>query len=164
MKTYLLLLMVTILSLSSCKKDKDKTPIARQDVFECKVNGQLWIPEAPFPASSLTSSYQSGTFIMNAWKKIGLPTPIDEWLHYSGYFFSTGEFQLDGSSHDMDFRRVINGNLHFYRTDSTYSGKVIISKRDTVAGIIAGTFYFDAIDTTTNEVVHITEGKFDVKY
>ena len=166
MKTYLLLLIGIIFCLTSCKKDKDKKPVARLDIFECKVNGQLWLPEVSnaWIENKLESSYQSGVFSVSARKKRGLPNPISEKIYYSGYFFTTGEYELTGWPHDMSFSKILDNSLHIFRTDSLHTGKVTITKVDTVAGIIAGTFYFDAIDTTTNEVVHITEGKFDVKY
>ncbi len=75
MKTYLLPLIGIIFCLTSCKKDKDKKPVARQDVFECKVNGQHWQPEVPneWITNKLESSYQSGVFSLLARKKGAYP-------------------------------------------------------------------------------------------
>ncbi|MCC6684853.1 MAG: hypothetical protein IT247_07275, partial [Bacteroidia bacterium] len=52
----------------------------------------------------------------------------------------------------------------FYLTDSIYTGQLNITRFDTINSILSGTFWFDARDKTTGEVVHITEGRFDNKY
>ncbi|MGI8893395.1 MAG: DUF6252 family protein [Bacteroidia bacterium] len=93
-----------------------------------------------------------------------MPNPINESIAYSGYFNTLGDYDLYNGTHVISFRKIIDGSYHKFIVDSLHNGKVSITKVDTVAGIIAGTFYFDAIDTTTNEVVHITEGRFDVKF
>ncbi len=166
MKTNLLLLILICFIISSCKKDYNNTPkpTVRKDIFECKVNGQLWLPEASFPENALTSSFQNNLFVLLANRSIGGNNPIYEEISYSGYFSSMEESDFNGINHIISFRKIINGNYHKYIVDSAHNGKITITKLDTIAGIIAATFYFDAIDTTTNEVVHITEGKFDVKY
>ncbi len=50
-----------------------------------------------------------------------------------------------------------------YRTNSTYTGQVKITRCDTINKIYSGTFYFNALDENTRKVVNVTDGRFDVK-
>ncbi len=46
---------------------------------------------------------------------------------------------------------------------STYTGKVEITRADTVNRIVSGKFSFKAINTATGKIVDITDGRFDIK-
>ena len=51
-----------------------------------------------------------------------------------------------------------------YYTKPSLQGELRISKLDPINKIISGTFWFDAIDTISNSIVQIREGRFDLHY
>ncbi len=168
LNVYLIIILITFLT--GCDRDKDSStkkdvlpPITQEgkNTFGCKVNGEVWVPQSGFLINALTSSYQSNVFILDAKRET---EELDEEIFYSGFFDAVGSYSLPNANHTVEFNKVINSILHYYYVDTINSGVVTITKLDTTEGIIAGTFYFDAIDTTTNEVLHVTDGRFDVKY
>ena len=51
-----------------------------------------------------------------------------------------------------------------YVTNDTISGNLTITKLDLTNRIISGKFYFNGIDTASNETIKITDGRFDLHY
>jgi hypothetical protein len=51
-----------------------------------------------------------------------------------------------------------------YQTTSIVSGQMHITKFDQTKQIISGTFFFNAIKLSTKDTVHVTEGRFDMRY
>jgi hypothetical protein len=49
-----------------------------------------------------------------------------------------------------------------YTSHSNTLGEFKITKFDTTTNILAGTFWFDTVDTATNRKVEIREGRFDL--
>ena len=49
-----------------------------------------------------------------------------------------------------------------YMTTSQYVGKVVITRTDTIKGIISGTFEFTGHSAKTGQTISITQGRFDV--
>jgi len=53
---------------------------------------------------------------------------------------------------------------HEWITNNQYTGKVEVTRLDTVNNIISGTFEFNAINLyNTPQPISITDGRFDVK-
>jgi len=65
-----------------------------------------------------------------------------------------------GASYFDDSNSSIPGGNNQFNTDSSHSGMVTYNYRD--ANIFAGTFAFDVINSQ-GTVIHITEGRFDIK-
>ncbi|MEP6465520.1 MAG: DUF6252 family protein [Parafilimonas sp.] len=51
-----------------------------------------------------------------------------------------------------------------YYTDNTVTGELTITHFDQQQQIVSGTFYFNAIEQTTGDTVHVTNGRFDMHY
>ena len=51
-----------------------------------------------------------------------------------------------------------------YGTDSTTTGQVTITHFDQLNQIVSGTFWFDAVEATKGDTVHVTNGRFDMHY
>ncbi len=166
LNVYLIIILISFLT--GCDRNKDSTtkkdvlpPITQEgkNTFGCKVNDEVWVPKGSISVPALTSNYQNNSF------SIAVNRSADnEYLYYNGYFTSAGQYSLYDPLQTIFYSKEINGILHQYSTDSDHTGVMTITKLDTSEGIISGTFYFDAIDTVTNEVVHVTDGRFDVKY
>jgi len=52
---------------------------------------------------------------------------------------------------------------HLFHTSQNYTGELKITHHDLENLIVSGTFWFDAVNENAN-VVHVTEGRFDIKY
>jgi hypothetical protein len=48
-------------------------------------------------------------------------------------------------------------------TGPPHTGRLVLTRADTTAGILSGTFEFRAVDRKTGEVVEVTDGRFDVR-
>ncbi len=51
-----------------------------------------------------------------------------------------------------------------YYTGTANTGTVTITRYDTVARVAGGTFAYTAREAATGKLVHITNGRFDVKF
>ena len=51
-----------------------------------------------------------------------------------------------------------------YWTDSIITGQLTITHFDQQKQIVSGTFYFDAVEATSGDTVHVTDGRFDMNY
>jgi hypothetical protein len=83
--------------------------------------------------------------------------------------FETGVHQLNQSTkkrsesfNPQNYGRYYAADKKAYMTSKAATGRVVITKADTITGIIAGTFEFVAT-TPTGEVVKVTKGRFDIK-
>jgi hypothetical protein len=59
--------------------------------------------------------------------------------------------------------KISNDFTYPYETDSLHTGQVTITRYDAANKIAAGTFYFTAQNVDNDSIVHITNGRFDVK-
>jgi len=85
-----------------------------------------------------------------------------EIIYLLGSAENSNPYKLNNDKWHYDEVSVIDhsdlgGNT--YKTDSIYCGFLKLLKLD--SKIISGTFFFDAIDSETGKVIHITDGRFD---
>lgn len=73
--------------------------------------------------------------------------PINEW---GGGAFNYSERVLDG--------------LTYYLTEGSQIGELKITRFDSINQIISGTFWFDAKEINTGEIIHVTNGRFDMQF
>lgn len=163
----------------SCKKeDATELPGATQtgaNTFGAKIDGDIWTPE-PFSSlinSNILEARYSGTggILINAsnFKSSPTETEFEIYIHQingPGTFLlnaNTDVFPLQTASYGYFVKRKFNP-LNEWITDVTHPGTVTITRYDTVAQVVSGTFEFTGgnIDSTTN-AIHVTEGRFDVK-
>jgi len=174
MKTSInLLLLILFLSFNSCSKnDNCDNPV------EC------------LPPATQTGARTFGCLINNKpfsprGSQLGGPTlQIDYRIYEGKYRFSisgdnnkTGEavlIKLQDQNNLLEdkvyvlqeYRKDINYGRYLisgtdYQTNSDNAGEMIFSKIDLDAGIISGTFWFDA-NNGEGEVIEIREGRFDM--
>jgi hypothetical protein len=157
---------ITILLIAnSCQKDPLPKPTQKGlNTFGCRVNGEVWIPEktiGAIPASpAITGGFSksgNNTFRIDLYARknddqsltLFLPNAI-----IGDNFFSQ---TLPGL---INYAEFYNGNRR-YQTSSVNTGKVTITRADTVSKILSGTFEF--VGGRGNEKVTVTEGRFDIK-
>lgn len=82
--------------------------------------------------------------------------------------FATGDYPLtDAAGYDFNMNYVADGISYYNeKTKKVYlaqSGKLSITKLDTVNFIVSGRFYFTGKDST-GQTIEVTDGRFDAKY
>ena len=166
-----------LLLLASCKKDVDTLPEATQtgaEIFGAKVNGENWIPRRGLVggAQILEARFTgTGGLFINARDLSSSPTETEFELYIQN-ISSTGVFPLEGAtdrypnqsaSYGFYTRRRFNP-LNDWITGPQYPGSITITRFDTAARIVSGTFSFRAGSTdNTADPIEVAEGRFDVK-
>ena len=156
-----LLLALYCLFYTSCNRKKSNTDTA---YFSCYINGQYWEPEKqkglgeyPITAKLL---YDETNLRISADK--GLQR-ISVWI-YDSTIVKTTHYQLTKTPYTPQAIYDNNLSVDDYRTDSIYTGFATIVLIDKNKMTVQGTFYFDAYNSVKKDTVHITNGKFKLKY
>ena len=165
----------SIALLASCKKEITELPPATQtgaNTFGAKVNGVLWAPQGfgSLPANDILEARMAGHDItINARNFSSSPNETEFQLTIFNvtapgiYLFNTDVTHPNGAaSYGYYVKRNITPQNEWL-TSSTYTGTVNITRIDEVNMIVSGTFQFDAGSIYNSDVLHVTEGRFDVK-
>jgi hypothetical protein len=172
----LLLLTVTLFLFSchGCKKEKSPSrpqlpPITHEgkNILACKINGEIMIASG-VPSSltvvgtSYTYSSDSTIHIMGSQASPNFYLTITFKFSYNKSNFKLTDSLNPPSLHPNKgyLEKAFNtSGSYMYSTDSFRNGNVNILLYN--GNILSGTFAFDAINNF-GEVVHITEGRFDI--
>jgi len=174
-----LLLLLIVTSGSKCKKnggDLPQLPPETQtgaNTFGCLVDGKLFLPKGdPFGGPVIKAQYQ----YVNGKQGFAISA-----RHSEG---ETGQvIGIGGDSIAITVRpyelttRNVSGKLsgkytfskvttlgNYYYTNEIQRGQIFIKHFDEINQIVSGTFWFDAIDSTTEKIIQIREGRFDLPY
>ena len=180
MKNLILILFITF-SLICCNKDEDKTSIEQlppattigANTVGCLVNGVALMPKGgnPFGPPILTCYYQ----YLNGSYEFGLGYSNNQQNNQlRGVYLFTNKLQfVQGQTYTLSIEQQNNSAyaqysqdtfLEGFTTNSQSVGQIKITKLDETNSIISGTFWFNAIKVSTGEIIHITEGRFDMHY
>ena len=170
MKKPILSLLILAAIFSSCKKEVSELPPATQtgaNTFGAKVNGELWIPQGfgPIPANNLLEARMlpSGDVIINARNFSSSPNETEFELVILAVT-GPGTYTLSTSNYGYYVKRNITPENE-WQTNVQYTGTINITKLDTVARFVSGTFQFNAINLyNTPQPLTVTEGRFDIKF
>lgn len=160
---------------------KEPLPRATQfgaNTFGCKINGKTYIPDGGGSFSGI-KPINGGISVISA-------NPLIRGIYIRTYrsskeslsFFinnyKTGSYELNAntSPSPLNFEsfglyQIASGQV--YMTSSINTGRVTITKADTITGIVSGSFSFKAgaVDLNGNPngtgTVEVTEGRFDTK-
>ena len=169
----ILILLLWLPMLAACKKNElNALPPATQEgrnTFGCLVNGKAWVPKK---GGLFTDPPVEGAFYrvdrqLNLWVQATNTdgSRLDFWVENP---LVTGEYSLQ---HTTGIYPTVylprSYGLYYqsgasYMTTSQYVGKVVITRTDTIRGIISGTFEFTGHSAKTGQTISITEGRFDV--
>lgn len=172
-----------------CMKEKyvePTLPAATQSGLKtagCQVDGRNWTPynAGIFSDPALSASWRkqnnTGKFAL----RILFSRNDDENNTYSqtGISFyvpdvrSTGTFELNQSADPtlsatnpayatFEFTAPVPDQV--YLTGPTATGKLIVTRFDTVTKIVAGTFAYTAMERANTPPVRVSEGRFDLKF
>ena len=159
---------------------KDPLPRATQfgaNTFGCKINGKTYIPDGGGGFSGLKPIYGGFYGVQSNPVKRGIYIQTSESsgqrldLFIADYKLGVYEFNKDTSPITQNLRsfgsyRIASGQV--YMTSSINTGRVTVTKADTITGIVSGSFSFKAGAVNLNGqpngtgTVEVTEGRFDV--
>src|ERR1035437_7438325 len=172
MKKLIQIIFVTIIFLSSCKKDLPPATQTGANTFGMYVNGVLWIPTAPCAlCPSGSASIQFYNSLAKGLLAVSAKKGDEELFFYVNTHYAIGNYPINKIFYNAPMqdscyyytRYSINSNCYSYRLiDSTKSG-INITKLDTINKIVSGTFFM-TLSNFQGGQMNITEGRFDGKY
>lgn len=157
-----------------CDKGPDLTPMTLEgkNTFSCKVNGKVWIPERPNDWFGLANAINGGFAGYGSHNPptiylIAYSSEKTE-LHIFLKTIEVGVHELNQDTYRID-RDFFPENYGWYQgadgisfiTNQYHTGRVVITKADTLSGIISGTFEFEG-GNSLGKKVKITDGRFDI--
>ncbi len=172
-------ILITCLSLflfTACNKEVEELPPATQtgaNTFGAKVDGKFWVPQGfgAFPANDILEARMTGSthLLINARNFASSPTETEFEILVSG-ITGPGTYQLNNTvslpastSYGYYVKRKISPENEWL-TSSTYTGSVTLTRLDTIAKVVSGTFQFNALNIyNTPQPLSVTEGRFDLK-
>ncbi|MBD0375818.1 MAG: hypothetical protein ICV51_09340 [Flavisolibacter sp.] len=173
-----ILVAVILSAFLSCKKEVTELPPATQtgaNTFGANVNGKLWksqgfgfAPTAPLLEARYSINY---TIVINARNFASEPLETEFEIYLSNvtapgtYLLNanTDKYPNQNGNYAYYVERKINP-LNEWITNNQYSGRVEITKADTVNHIFSGTFSFQAANMDGRSApLSVTDGRFDVK-
>ncbi|GAA3932842.1 hypothetical protein [Hymenobacter algoricola] len=185
MKTHLtLLLALGILSISACKKDKNDPnglPPATQEGKNTAgflLDGQPWLPEWKTNLSvnsPVDASWQRT--VKGRSLRFGFTRQNDSESNHLDFFVphirQTGTFELNQpASPTLGDRNPAYGIYvmakevpdRLFLTSPTATGTLTVTRFDTVAHIVSGTFELTVQEGKSQETHSVTEGRFDLRF
>jgi len=172
-KTYLFILLAASLLSGHCKKNKTEEQLPPETqtgagTLGFTIDGTVY--KANYPDVVATNIYinfpypnNSGYFFtlsggkLNKWAIIVL---TDSLKIEETHAYSLSNYRdLAGSA----FAKFSDYQKEFY-SKPFLAGELRITKLDMINKIVSGTFWFDAIDTLSNNKVEIRQGRFDLRY
>lgn len=181
MKRFLLFFLCSLLIGSSCRKHKTGNPVDQlppetqtgANTFGCLVDGKVFKPKGdPFAGPVIKAQYQ----FVNGKQGFGISGSRSDaqttqaiGVFGDSVFINLGTYTLtslnqSGRLHGRFIFSQIGTLGNRYYTNETQRGEITIKHFDTVNQIVSGTFWFDALDSTTGKIVQIREGRFDLPY
>lgn len=162
----------------SCKKKeiKDLPPATQTgaNTFGLKLNGENWIPQGfiGIPDNDLLKARLLGdVLIITAQNFSSSPTETEFEIKLYGvtgtgtYVLNTNTAYPNGpTSYGYHVKRRITP-LDEWITSAAQTGSVTITKLDTTAQIVSGSFSYQAENLrNASQTISITEGRFDCRY
>ena len=162
-----------ILLSSQCKKPKIEVQLPPEtqtgaNVIGFKADGKIYVAKygnvaADYMYLTFPYPYSNGFYLTIRGKKlnnwvIGLLT--DSLRVFEGQIYPLNNYPYSKGTAWAYFNLIGDE----YYTETNLQGQLKISKLDSINKIISGTFWFDAIDTLSNTIVQIREGRFDMHF
>ncbi len=169
----------TFLTAASCKKPRNTNPVDQlppetqtgANTFGCLVDGKVFLPKGdPFagPVKKAAYQYLNGKYtLLITGKNSSSDIVKGVGIQGDGILLAPGthdlvEYNANGKL-SGSYAEFISANIKDYYTNNINRGQLVIKNFDTVNQIVSGTFWFDA-KNSSGQIVHITEGRFDMPY
>jgi hypothetical protein len=183
-----LILILFFITFYGCKKQKPSNPIDQlppatdtgANTFGCLVNGKAVVIHKPFGDLSpdFGCEYQLIYNTVSGYSFNVYGTDVVDGCHFTSVEIGLDSIQLHETTYLLN-TPIVNYGRHglvdiangcppspllTYLTDSIVTGQLTITHFDQEKQIVSGTFYFDAVETTRGDTVHVTDGRFDMNY
>ena len=128
------------------------------NTFGCLVNGQEWLPQGSYTQPYVSCNYINGklTLQANQVSSFGTQNIVINLTNVH----STGSHVLNPKLSGQNVYYDLFGKK--FNCDSVTVGNLTMTRLDSIGRILSGTFYFDAIDSTSR--YKIRSGRFDLRY
>ena len=175
-------LLLLLFTFSKCKKNKDAPQLPPETTtgamtFGCKIDGRVFVPRDGRGKPGLYVQYVNlgtgpgGGWYLNIPATNWIPsTPegvnietdsllVEEGMNYEFKYDEANNSKIKGTA----FSGYGNGISGYIKTNSD-TGSLRIVKFDKINRILSGTFSYSATDLSNGTKIHITEGRFDIRY
>ena len=165
-----LLMLVTwgLFIANSCKPKEADLPaptIEGLNTFGCKINGKVWIANGirndQGPAAKAIEvefkQLSASTFYLFIHTNASTKDRVQ--LSIPNAVIGTNILEYRP---DEPFAVYYDNQFRLFTTSALNSGKVVITRLDTVKRIVSGTFEFEGQYIVSKEIVRVTEGRFDI--
>ncbi len=165
MRYYLFSLISLLLLAGGCKKtpqEPDLPPATQTGAytFGCKINGKVWVPKGGLLHPVFDGGYYQNNLYLIAQRLGDDHSSIT--MNFLDSVKAPGKYIIKEGADGRQTGRHFDGTRS-YLADTAGSGVLTLTKLDTVNLIVSGTFYFTATNDS-GDIVHITDGRFDIKY
>lgn len=182
-------LLTAVLATTGCKKkdpEPELSPATQTgaNTVGCRLNGELWLPggyrngagqEVKFSTTYYPPSYSLAS-LRNTFTLTGTRQnkQINDDIQLAlANLDHVGIYSLDLNAvpypqaqpwQDQGVYRTNDPTIREYITSPSNTGTLTITRLDTVAHVIAGTFSFTAKEIGGTKTVSVTDGRFDINY
>ncbi|WP_017256998.1 DUF6252 family protein [Pedobacter arcticus] len=168
MKTFKKIILASIILLLTTSCKKDDLPKATQEgknIMAAMVNGKVWVKTACWSCigggGGINALYENGLFRVSGQQFNNKSDNTVIVILIKN--LKLGENSINGITISPEFNDY--GNNNYFKTNSSSTGMVNITKIDTVRKIISGTFSFKAEnEDDPNDIITVTDGRFDITY
>ncbi len=159
MRKIFLPLIILFFCFGHCRKNPQPDP--NSFYFQCKIDGQLYIPSNC--ANCMDAKLLGDTTILINGNN-GFQSVFFWSINSSGQPIIVTTYTLnDNPRYSAQYKNSTTTTDKF-STDATRTGKLTISTLDKTNKIISGTFFFQGYNPVQNKTASITEGKFRINY
>jgi hypothetical protein len=150
---------------SSCDTCLPPITMEGKNTFGCKINGKIWLPKSGKLIPGMRISYNEETIIIST-----NHVPNRDVLNFAfENIVDTGFFSLPSQLNVMAARygrtKPNGGYAFLYECDNLTSGYFYLTRLNlSSSGFVSGTFAFDVYSDDFLDTVHITEGRFDIRF
>ncbi|WP_133273044.1 hypothetical protein [Hymenobacter radiodurans] len=174
---------LTLLTSSCQKEDPNALPKATQkgkNTAGFLIDGQVWLPKATI--TSVPSSAVGATWSKTRYGRslqFGFGRAQNEDKDRTSFGFYLPDIRQAGTFRLEQERDLLTGNRNpsygsyqitypkpsrFFSTGPSAPGQLVITRFDTVARVVAGTFEMTVQEDGGSERHQITQGRFDIKF
>ncbi|MFT4062755.1 MAG: hypothetical protein QM642_10420 [Edaphocola sp.] len=175
-------LLAVLLLLASCRKHKAEAPTdpltllpayteTGAGTFGCLIDGEAFVPKKHWASLevSLQCYYQIVNYTEIYFSLSAKNAYLDKYLGINidyKYLIKNKTYKLGSFTNDSSYATlgIYSGETIYFTRSTNYVGEMSIGYLDTINQIVSGTFWFDAVDTSSGKGIHVTNGRFDLHY